>query len=147
MVLFSVANAASFPLVLRLAMKKSAALDGTVSLAAPGNGPNSLLDALFGRLAIHNGFVDQEKLDQAISQQKNVPSASLADILVQKGAISEDVKRAVEHLLHVHVARHNSDPPAEPVDFASLFDPISGPGKYRRDRDLRPETGQWPAAA
>src|SRR5258706_9553779 len=79
--------------------------------SAPSDGgPKCLHDALFGRLALLNGFVDQPELDQALSRQKAAPSASLADILVHSAALSERSRQAIEVLLQEHVRAHDNDP-------------------------------------
>jgi serine/threonine protein kinase/formylglycine-generating enzyme required for sulfatase activity len=65
---------------------------------------------LFGRMALHTGFIDQETLDNAINQQRTDKAKSLADILVQCGSISEEDRRAIDHLCQRHVARHGDDP-------------------------------------
>lgn len=71
---------------------------------------NAERDQLFGRLAVHNVFIEQATLDNAIQQQTNTPSASVAEILVQNGYLSTEDRGAIEHLLERHLAKHGNDP-------------------------------------
>ena len=52
--------------------------------AIEGDGSLSSRDLLFGKLAIHNGFVDDKTVETA-SQQVDLPK-TLADVLVESGA-------------------------------------------------------------
>jgi serine/threonine protein kinase/formylglycine-generating enzyme required for sulfatase activity len=61
-------------------------------------------DLLFGRMAVHTGFIDEQTLDAAIEQQRGDPSNSLADILVTNGSITDEDRRLIEHLCRRHVA-------------------------------------------
>ena len=72
--------------------------------------PVARRDLLFGRMAIHNGFIDQVDLDNALSQQQADPVKSLADFLVESGSIPEDDRRLIEHLCRRHVEMHGDDP-------------------------------------
>ena len=71
---------------------------------------NADRNLLFGRLAVHIGFIDQEDLNNALSQQQADPAKSLADILVESGSIPEDDRRLIEHLCRRHVELHGDDP-------------------------------------
>jgi serine/threonine protein kinase/formylglycine-generating enzyme required for sulfatase activity len=79
----------------------------------PGAGTpvvSSAEDLLFGRLAILNGFIDQECLERAIHHQERIQSKSLADLLVECDAITKDEREAIERLSRTHRARHGNDP-------------------------------------
>ena len=66
-------------------------------------------DLLFGRLAVHTGFIDQETLDKA-QQQVADPTNSLSEVLVVSGAITKEDRQAIENLLERHIAKHDDDP-------------------------------------
>ncbi|MSR58765.1 MAG: hypothetical protein EXS05_14120 [Planctomycetaceae bacterium] len=66
-------------------------------------------DLLFGRLAVHNGFIDQATFENARIQ--TIESARpLADILVQLGTLSPDDRQLIAALLERHIERHGDDP-------------------------------------
>jgi len=71
---------------------------------------NADCDLLFGRLAVHIGFIDQATLDSALSWQHANPAESLAENLMRAGSISEEDRRAVEYLCERHIVRHGDDP-------------------------------------
>jgi hypothetical protein len=75
----------------------------------PSPTPGASGHLLFGRLALHNGFIDQETLDNALAQQQAAQSQSLADILVQKGLLSDEERRGIELLCELHVAKHGDN--------------------------------------
>jgi|GEM_PF-6979712 len=74
------------------------------------SGPKTRHDALFGRLAVLTGFVEQLALDDAVSQQRTAPFQSLADILVQRGTISEKTRQILEMLLDEYAAKPSPSP-------------------------------------
>ena len=85
--------------------------DGGGSSANPEPNRSALSDRelLFGRLAVHNGFVDKDTLNKA-QEQPTDPSKSLDEILVNSGAITEETRRAIESLVEQHIAKHDNDP-------------------------------------
>ncbi|HEV3024642.1 MAG TPA: serine/threonine-protein kinase, partial [Pirellulales bacterium] len=60
-------------------------------------------------MALHNGFIEQGAFDQALQQQQADPSKSFAEFLVTIGSISDDDRRAIEHLCDRHLAKHEDD--------------------------------------
>ena len=104
---------------------------------------------LFGQIAVVNGFVEQGTLDRAIERQSTNSAASLADLLVQGGAIAENERQVIEQLLDLQIRRHGDDPrqilaalatslakspgSAHPDDTVP-FVPQPGPGQYPHQR-------------
>jgi serine/threonine protein kinase len=62
-------------------------------------------DMLFGRLAVLKGVVDEETLQSAVGRV--TAPKTLADVLVESGAITEETRHALEHLIEVHVPNHS----------------------------------------
>ncbi len=130
-------------------MQEPAALDGTVSVAprsCTDAGPSSFHDALFGRLAVVTDFVDQEKINQAIQKQQTAGSSSLADILVESGALASEDRQVLEALLARHVTRHNGNP--ERSLSALPVSSTESPGRHDGDEtvSLVPRPGKGPLA-
>jgi hypothetical protein len=86
--------------------------------------PVASRDLLFGRLALVNGFIDQETLDNAIRQQQTDPSRSLAEILVQGCSLSEEVGQAIDSLCQRLFAKH-ADDPQRSLDSLTLASSVS----------------------
>ena len=90
-----------------------------------------LRDQLFGRLALLNGFVDQETLDKAIEQQATDPAKALADILLQSGSLTEKARQGIAILLEEHLSRRGDDPQASISSLKSFltqtYKPASAP--------------------
>src|SRR3954470_11755844 len=103
--------------------------------------PRSLPDALFGRLALLNGFVEQRAIDQAVSQQRNFPSTSLADILVQSAALSEKSRQAIEILLEEHVRVHGNDPQQSLSSLPAASTDSQGPASANETVTFVPRKG------
>ena len=82
--------------------------DGDDAIGRDRSSPSSDRDLLFGRLAVHNGFLDDKTIETASQQVDS--TKTLAEILVENGAITEETRRAIEHLLDQHVATHGEDP-------------------------------------
>jgi eukaryotic-like serine/threonine-protein kinase len=76
---------------------------------APVRPAANLRDQLFGRLALLNGFVDQERLDKAIEQQAMDPATPLADILIRNGSITGKARQGIEILLEEQMSRRDAD--------------------------------------
>src|SRR5262245_14909735 len=67
-------------------------------------------DLLFGRLAVRNGLIEQDELDEAIKQQTTEPSKPLADILVALGALSEQSREAIDGMFDALIRKHSQTP-------------------------------------
>lgn len=72
-----------------------------------GDGASADRELLFERLAVLNGFVNEETLEAA--RQQTDPSKGLADILVENGTLTEEIRRAIETLVEQHIGRHDGD--------------------------------------
>ncbi|HEV3004859.1 MAG TPA: serine/threonine-protein kinase, partial [Pirellulales bacterium] len=108
--------------------------------------PAASRDLLFGRMALHNGFIDQEMLDNALARQQADPDRSLAEILVKSGSISENERGAIEHLCREHVVRHGGDP-QQSLDTLSMPPTVSyrqPPGTDTVTFSQRPTDGKQP---
>ena len=82
-------------------------------------------ELLFGRLAVLNGFVDEETLKAA--KQQTDPSKPLDEILVQNGAMTEESRRAIEILVEQHIAQHDDDPQESLSAFAQTICYVEAP--------------------
>ena len=84
-------------------------------------------EVLFGRLVVLTGFVDDQTVETAISQV-DLPK-TLADTLVESGAITEAARRAIEVLLDEHIATHGDDPQQSLASLASPTVSFAEPSK------------------
>jgi len=92
--------------------------DGDVdAIGRDRSSPSSDRDLLFGRLAVHNGFVDAKTVETA--SQHVDSSKPLAEVLVECGAITAETRRSIEILLKQHVATHGDDPQQSLLSLAS----------------------------
>ncbi|HEV3021450.1 MAG TPA: serine/threonine-protein kinase, partial [Pirellulales bacterium] len=108
--------------------------------------PVASRDLLFVRFALHNGFINQETLDNALAEQQADASRSLAEILVKSGSISENERGAIEHLCREHVVRHGGDP-QQSLDTLSMPPTVSyrqPPGTDTVTFSQRPTDGKQP---
>jgi eukaryotic-like serine/threonine-protein kinase len=64
---------------------------------------------LFGILALQNGLVDQGNLIAAFQDWTRDKSRSLAQILVDRGALEEEDRLTLDSLLRRHVHKHGDD--------------------------------------
>jgi formylglycine-generating enzyme required for sulfatase activity len=71
-------------------------------------------DLVFGRIAVHNGFIDEQTLDAAIEQQRGDPAKSLAEILLTNASITDDDRRAIELVCNRHLVKRGGDPDHQP---------------------------------
>jgi tetratricopeptide (TPR) repeat protein/tRNA A-37 threonylcarbamoyl transferase component Bud32 len=67
-------------------------------------------DLLFGLLALQNGMVNQPQLVAAFGAWTGSPGRSMADLLVEQGALSAPRRALLEALLAEHLAAHGGDP-------------------------------------
>ncbi len=63
-------------------------------------------DLLFGILAVQNGLIEQADLIGALTSRTRKRSSPIAQVLVERGALSEDDRSLLEGLLRRHVAKH-----------------------------------------
>jgi len=61
---------------------------------------------LFGILAVQNGLIEQADLIGALKNWSRERSSPIAQVLVERGALSEDDRSLLEGLLRRHVAKH-----------------------------------------
>jgi serine/threonine-protein kinase len=61
---------------------------------------------LFGVLAIQNGLIEQADLIGALRSWSTERSSPIAQVLVERGALSEDDRTLLEGLLRRHLAKH-----------------------------------------
>src|SRR4051794_34500402 len=66
-------------------------------------------DLLFGLLALQNGMVTRDQLVAAFGTWTAAPGRSLADLLVEQGAISPPRRLLLEALVDEHLALHGND--------------------------------------
>ena len=64
---------------------------------------------LFGILALQNGLVDQANLIAAFQDWTRDKSRSLAQILVDRGALDEEDRATLDSLLRRHLQKHGGD--------------------------------------
>src|SRR4051812_44446141 len=67
-------------------------------------------DLLFGLLALQNGMVTRDQLVAAFGAWTAAPDRSLADLLVEHGAISPPRRLLLEALVVEHLTLHGNDP-------------------------------------
>lgn len=88
-------------------------VNATASL--PGDGAvdtaRAYREELFGHFVVHNGFVDQETVARVTRHRNANTTKSLAEILVESGAIRDQTRAAVEMLVDAHITEHGHDPP------------------------------------
>ncbi len=65
-------------------------------------------DLLFGILAVQNGLIEQADLLSALTGGSREPSTPIAQVLVERGALSEDDRSLLEGLVRRHVAKHGA---------------------------------------
>ncbi len=65
-------------------------------------------DLLFGILAVQNGLIEQGDLIGAIETWSRNKSSPIAQVLVERGVISEHDRSLLEGLVERHVAKHGS---------------------------------------
>jgi tetratricopeptide (TPR) repeat protein/tRNA A-37 threonylcarbamoyl transferase component Bud32 len=67
-------------------------------------------DLLFGLLALHNGLIDQEQLIGAFSAWSRAKGKTLAEILVERGAIDEESRALLAGMAEKQLKLHGGDP-------------------------------------
>ena len=67
-------------------------------------------DLLFGLLALHTGMIDQSRLVAAFQAWTLARSRSMADILVEQGALDSDAQGLLKALSRKHLQMHGGDP-------------------------------------
>ena len=67
-------------------------------------------DLLFGLLALHTGMIDQARLVTAFQAWTLARSRSMADILVEQGALDGDSRGLLKALARKHLQMHGGDP-------------------------------------
>ncbi len=72
-------------------------------------------------------MADQQALDKVVSHLNGDSSESLAEVLVESGAVSAGDKIALEHLLERHLAKHGDDPQASISSLVSFSTPVESP--------------------
>lgn len=89
--------------------------------------PTAVRDTLFGRIALLAGIVNQDTLDKAWAEQSTYPAKSLAEILVETGAIAAAEVQAIEVVLKRQLDRAQDDPQAGTAWLGTLPSPINAP--------------------
>ncbi|HKI21450.1 MAG TPA: hypothetical protein VKA15_26380, partial [Isosphaeraceae bacterium] len=74
-------------------------------------------DLLFGILAVQNGLIEQADLMGALSSWSRERSGPIAQVLVDRGALSEDDRSLVEGLIRRQVAKHGGGAARSPAAF------------------------------
>src|SRR5262245_11058503 len=67
---------------------------------------------LFGVLALHNGLVTRDQLIDAMNAWRLARHTPLGEVLREQGALSEDIRGALEQIVHQHIRQHQGDPGA-----------------------------------
>lgn len=70
---------------------------------------HSIRDSLFARIAVSTSFIDEKRLDEA-QRLATERSVSVADVLVESGAITDEDRHVIDQLLERHIAKHEGDP-------------------------------------
>ena len=93
---------------------------------------------LFGILALQNGLIEQPDLIAAFQCWSKERSRPMAQVLVERGALTEDDRAMLDGLVRRHVEKHGGD--AE-RSLAAVPAPLTLADNLRRaaspDRDVR----------
>ncbi len=103
-------------------------------------GLSSLRDDLFSRFALALGIVDQETLDKARAEQSTSPTKSLAEVLMESGAVTAGDKQALEHLLERHLAKQGDDPQTNISSLVSYSTQVNSPPPLAETISFEPAT-------
>ena len=119
--------------------------DGGDAIARDRSSPSSDRDLLFGRLAVLTGFVHEEAVETARQQVES--SKTIAEVLVESGAITEETRRAIEQLLELRVTLHGDDPQQSLLRLASPTVSFADPSAARTVTSAQTAAGGKPASA
>ena len=89
---------------------------------------------LFGLLAFQNNFIDRRALLSAFDDWTNAKSRPLGRVLVDQGAITEDLLALIDGLVAAHLAQHGD----EPAQSLAALTPI---GSVRKDLEALADPG------
>lgn len=87
-------------------------LDATANFSEVGGGDatQAYRDELFGKFVVHNGFVDQETLVRVTRQRSTDTTKSLAEMLVESGAITNHQRDAIDVIVEWHISKQTHEP-------------------------------------
>src|SRR5262245_46148724 len=71
--------------------------------------PDADRNLLFGLLAFQNNFIDRAALLAAFNDWVEDKTRSIADILVERGALAPEFRAALDPLVEAHLRRHDND--------------------------------------
>src|SRR5262245_57367100 len=74
--------------------------------------PDAGRNLLFGLLAFQNGFIDRDALLGAFADWVADKGRSIADLLVERGALTPEFRAVLDPLVEAHIRRHDDDPEA-----------------------------------
>ncbi len=63
---------------------------------------------ILGTIAVQLGFLDRDELNKAMEQWGSSMSRSLADVLIDRGAIDAADLEAIQQLVQIHINRHDT---------------------------------------
>ena len=114
-------------------------------MAAPDETPR---DLLFGLLALQNGLIDQDQLVAAFSAWSRAKGRTLAEILVERGAIDDESRRSWPAMAEKQLKLHGGDTEKSLAAVAagpSTREKLAALGDADLDRQRRPASGSHDA--